>query len=127
MDTMDVVFFFIAWIGMWVWVVRQRGAWNLLLANVLGAASGMIVGLVVSQLCVGLFGSSRPPVPGLVGSILEMLATAAALSGVWMLVARRSQVEHPVARQLLAGLCGVVAGITAIMFFAQINPPNLGM
>ena len=92
---MDVAFFFIAWIGMWVWVVRQRGAWNLLLANVLGAASGMIVGLVVSQLCVGLFGSSRPPVPGVMGSLLEMLATAAALSGVWMLVARRSKSNIP--------------------------------
>jgi hypothetical protein len=57
------------------------------------------------------------------GSLLEMLATAAALTGVWMLVARRSQVEHPVARQLLAGLCGVVAGITAIMFlFRSIRP-----
>ena len=54
---MDVLFFFIAWAGMWVWVVRNRGAWNLLLANVLGAASGMVVAVAVSELWIGLFGS----------------------------------------------------------------------
>ena len=44
---MDVLLFFIAWAGRWVWVVRTRSGWNLLLANLLGAASGLMVGLVV--------------------------------------------------------------------------------
>ena len=124
---MDVLFFFIAWAGMWVWVVRNRSSWNLLLANLLGAASGLMVGVVVEQLYVGLFGAPRPTVPSLMRTVVEVLSFAAAVIGVWMLVAHRSQMEHPVLRQLLAGLCGIVAGITAIMFFAQINPPNLGM
>ncbi|EZP31278.1 hypothetical protein [Pseudomonas sp. RIT288] len=124
---MDVLFFFIAWAGMWVWVVRNRSGWNLLLANLLGAASGLMVGLVVWQLYIGLFGSSSPPVLGFMRTVLEVLSLAAAVIGVWMLVAHRSQVEHPVLRQMLAGLCGTVAGITTIVFFVQIDPPTLGM
>ena len=115
---MDVLVFFVVWPAMWVWVVKVRGTWNLLLANVLGAISGMIVGLTSAQLCAGLFGSARPPVPGVIGTLLEMMATAGALIGVWMWVARRSQVEPPIARQLLAALCGTAAGITTLAFFA---------
>ncbi|AWA41306.1 MULTISPECIES: hypothetical protein [Pseudomonas] len=115
---MEIAVMFFAWAAMWVWVVRQRGAWNLILANVLGAASGMMVGVVVSEFYIRLFGADRPPIPGLMGTVLQMLTTAAALVGVWMLVSHRSQVEHPVARQLLAGLCGTVAGLTTFMFFA---------
>jgi len=115
---MDAAFCLLAWVTMWVWVVKHRGTWNLFLANLLGAASGMLVGLVVSEFYIGLLGSSRPHVTGLTTTLLEMMTTAAALVGVWMLVARRSQVEPLIARQLLAGLCGTVAGITALAFFA---------
>ncbi|QJP97404.1 hypothetical protein [Pseudomonas fluorescens] len=115
---MDFAFCLLAWAAMWVWVVQRRGSWNLFLANLLGAASGLVVGLVVSEFYIGLFGSTRPHVSGLTGTLLEMMTTAAALIGVWMLVARRSQVEPVIARQLLAGLCGTVAGITALAFFA---------
>ena len=38
---MDWAVFFLAWAAMWVWVVRHRGAWNLIVANALGAASGI--------------------------------------------------------------------------------------
>ncbi|WP_236181222.1 MULTISPECIES: hypothetical protein [Pseudomonas] len=124
---MDGVFALMAWAGMWVWVVRHRGAWNLLLANVLGAASGMVVGVVISELCIGLFGSSRPPIYGVMGTLLEIMTMVAALVGVWMLVARRSQAEHPFMRQLQAAVCGMVACITSIIFFAIIDPPKIGM
>ncbi|WP_192562322.1 hypothetical protein [Pseudomonas gozinkensis] len=124
---MDGVVALMAWAGMWVWVVRHRGAWNLLLANVLGAASGMVVGVAVSELCIGLFGSTRPPIYGVMGILLEIMATVATLVGVWMLVARRSQAEHPVMRQLQAAACGMVACLVAIIFFAIINSPKVGM
>lgn len=123
-NTMDWAVFFLAWAAMWVWVVRHRGAWNLIVANALGAASGMMVGLVFSELYIGLLGSSRPPRPEGMWTVFEFLTIAAALAGAWMWVARRSGIEHPIARQLLAGLCGVVAGVTALMFFAQIVHPG---
>lgn len=115
---MYALFYFFAWAAMWVWVVKTRGNWNLLLANLAGAASGFLVALAISIVCSGLFPSAVPPSSAnLLRDLLEVMTTTGALAGVWMWMLRRPQPEQPLARHLLAGLCGLTAGVTTLMFF----------
>jgi len=115
---MYALFYFFAWAAVWVWVVKTRGTWNLLLANLAGAASGFLVALAISIACSGLFPSAvPPPSANMLRDLLEVLTTAGVLAGVWMWMLRRPQPEQPLARHLLAGLCGMTAGITTLMFF----------
>jgi hypothetical protein len=117
-NRMYALFYFFAWAAMWVWVVKTRGDWNLLLANLAGAASGFLVALAISIVCSGLFPSAVPPSSAnMLRDLLEVMTTAGALAGVWMWMLRRPQPEQPLARHLLAGLCGMTAGITTLMFF----------
>ncbi|WP_460096855.1 hypothetical protein [Pseudomonas sp. H3_C08] len=47
-----------------------------------------------------------------------MITTFGVLAGVWMWLVRRPRPEHPLARQLFAGICGLAAGVTTLAFFA---------
>jgi hypothetical protein len=118
-NTMMALLYFFVWAAVWAWVVQSRGAWNLILANLAGAACGLMVAMTFSVVCSGLFPSVVPPAPAsLASSVLQVITTIGALAGVWMWLVRRPQPEHPLARQLFAGLCGLAAGVTTLMFFA---------
>ncbi|CAI8716934.1 Transmembrane protein 144 [Pseudomonas sp. IT-232MI5] len=115
---MAVLYFFV-WGAVWAWVVQTRGAWNLILANLAGAASGFIVAMIFSVICAGLFPAHVPPATeNLASSVLQMITTFGVLAGVWMWLVRRPRPEHPLARQLFAGICGLAAGVTTLAFFA---------
>ncbi|WP_460096852.1 hypothetical protein [Pseudomonas sp. H3_C08] len=56
-NTLMAVLYFFVWAAVWAWVVQTRGAWNLILANLAGAASGFIVAMI-------FFGDLFEPFPG---------------------------------------------------------------
>jgi hypothetical protein len=99
---MDAVLCLVVMAAMWFWVVRQRGHWNLLLANLAGAGSAVVAGIVFTLLYDGLFGTTMAA-PGLHNSLVVFMTSAGVLAGVWLWIAKRRQPAHPVARQLLAG------------------------
>ncbi|MFG6205530.1 hypothetical protein [Pseudomonas retamae] len=103
--------------AMWFWVVRQRGNWNLLLANLAGAGSAVVAGIVFTLIYDGLFGTTMAT-PGLHGSLVSFMTSAGVLAGVWLWMAKRRQPAHPVARQLLAGGCGFAVGMVTLVFLA---------
>src|ERR1700754_2916365 len=51
--------FIAAWGFMWRWVVKNRGSWNLFYGNIVGAAGGVVVGLVVLSILLSLFPSAH--------------------------------------------------------------------
>jgi hypothetical protein len=113
---MLALFYLFVWTAVWMWVVTNRGTWNLILANLAGAASGFIVALTVSAIGSSLFPSAIYPAPENEASKLwQVITTAGALAGVWMWMVRRSRPEHPVLRQLFAGFCAMAAGATTMM------------
>ncbi|MBC3209096.1 hypothetical protein HU755_20015 [Pseudomonas sp. SWRI111] len=114
---MDAVLCLAAMAAMWFWVVRQRGQWNLPLANVAGAGSAVVMGIVFTLIYDGLFGTTMAA-PGLHNSLVVFMTSAGVLAGVWLWIAKRRQPEHPVARQLLAGTSGFAAGMVTLMFLA---------
>jgi hypothetical protein len=114
---MDAVLCLVVMAAMWFWVVRQRGHWNLLLANLAGAGSAVVAGIVFTLLYDGLFGTTMAA-PGLHNSLVVFMTSAGVLAGVWLWIAKRRQPAHPVARQLLAGACGVAAGMVTLIFLA---------
>ncbi|MFJ4494964.1 hypothetical protein [Pseudomonas atacamensis] len=114
---MDAVLCLVVMAAMWFWVVRQRGQWNLLLANLAGAGSAVVAGIVFTLLYDGLFGTTMAA-PGLHNSLVVFMTSAGVLAGVWLWIAKRRQPTHPVARQLLAGACGFAAGMITLIFLA---------
>ncbi|WP_256573827.1 hypothetical protein [Pseudomonas sp. ok266] len=118
-NTLMAVLYFFVWAAVWAWVVQTRGAWNLILANLAGAASGFIVAMIFSVICSSLFPAHVSPSPeNLASSVLQMITTFGVLAGVWMWLVRRPRPEHPLARQLFAGICGLAGGVTTLAFFA---------
>lgn len=115
---MDALLCLLVMAGTWMWVVKQRGEWNLLLANLAGAGSSVVTGIVFTLIYSGVIGTTMAT-PNLNHSLVVFMNSAAVLAGVWMWVAHRRQPEHPVARQLLGALCGFAAGMTALMFLAM--------
>ncbi|MDI2145978.1 MULTISPECIES: hypothetical protein [unclassified Pseudomonas] len=61
MDFLRFLAFVAAWGFMWRWVVKNRGSWNLIIGNLIGAAGGFIVGLVVFSISLSLFPSAHEP------------------------------------------------------------------
>jgi len=48
------------WGFMWRWVVKNRGSWNIFYGNIVGAAGGFIVAMVVLSITLSLFPSAAP-------------------------------------------------------------------
>lgn len=59
MEFLSFLAFIAAWGFMWRWVVKNRGSWNLFYGNVVGAAGGFIVGMVVLSIFLSLFPSAH--------------------------------------------------------------------
>ncbi|MCF5704516.1 MULTISPECIES: hypothetical protein [Pseudomonas] len=120
---MDALLCLLVMGGTWLWVVKQRGEWNLLLANLAGAGSSVVTGIVFTLIYGGLIGTSMATT-NLDRSLVVFMASAGVLAGVWMWVANRRQPEHPIARQLLGAVCGFTAGMITLMFLAVNYFPN---
>lgn len=114
---MDAVLCLLVMAGTWFWVVKQRGEWNLWVANLAGAGSSVVTGIVFTLIYGGLIGTSMAT-QNLDRSLVVFITSAGVLAGVWMWVANRRQPEHPVARQLLGAVCGFAAGMTTLTFLA---------
>ncbi|WP_225926901.1 hypothetical protein [Pseudomonas triticicola] len=87
------------------------------MANLAGAGSAVVAGIVFTLLYDGLFGTTMAA-PGLHNSLVVFMTSAGVLAGVWLWIAKRRQPAHPVARQLLAGACGFAAGMITLIFLA---------
>jgi hypothetical protein len=61
MEFLSFLAFVAAWGLMWRWVVKNRGSWNLFYGNIVGAAGGFIVGMVVLSIFLSLFPSAHKP------------------------------------------------------------------
>ncbi|CEL31323.1 hypothetical protein AB4P97_18100 [Pseudomonas sp. A1230] len=59
MEFLRFLAFFAAWGFMWRWVVKNRGSWNIFYGNIVGAAGGFIVAMVVLSITLSLFPSSH--------------------------------------------------------------------
>ena len=59
MEFLSFLAFIAAWGLMWRWVVKNRGSWNLFYGNIVGAADGFIVGMVVLSIFLSLFPSAH--------------------------------------------------------------------
>ncbi|WP_166218844.1 hypothetical protein [Pseudomonas atagonensis] len=57
MEFLRFLAFVAAWGFMWRWVVKNRGSWNLFYSNMVGAAGGFIVALVVLSITFSVFPS----------------------------------------------------------------------
>lgn len=58
MEFLRFLAFVAVWGFMWRWVVKNRGSWNIFYGNIVGAAGGFIVGLVVLSITLSLFPST---------------------------------------------------------------------
>lgn len=61
MDFLRLLVFIAVWAGMWRWVVKNRGSWNIFYGNLVGAAGGFIVGMVVFSITLSLFPMAHKP------------------------------------------------------------------
>jgi hypothetical protein len=59
MEFLHFLAFVAVWGFMWRWVVKNRGSWNIFYGNIVGAAGGFIVALVVLSITLSLFPSSH--------------------------------------------------------------------
>ena len=59
MEFLRFLAFVAAWGFMWRWVVKNRGSWNIFYGNIVGAAGGFIVAMVVLSITLSLFPSSH--------------------------------------------------------------------
>ncbi|WLG91433.1 hypothetical protein [Pseudomonas cucumis] len=121
MQLIGVLVFFAATVGMWIGVVRNRGAMNLWLANLTGAVGSFIVGIAVLILFNRWFVPGGNSVRGVVFIFYTMMAVLGAFVGTWLLViARLQQSEYPVVRHLIAGACSVLAALTTAVLWVMI-------
>ena len=58
MEFLRFLAFVAVWGFMWRWVVKNRGSWNIFYGNIVGAAGGFIVAMVVLSITLSLFPSS---------------------------------------------------------------------
>lgn len=121
MQLIGVLVFFAATVGMWIGVVRNRGAMNLWLANLTGAVGSFIVGIAVLILFNRWFVPGGNSVRGVVFIFYTMMAVLGAFVGTWLLViARFNQSESPFVRHLIAGACSVLAALTTAVLWVMI-------
>ena len=59
MEFLRFLAFVAAWGFMWRWVVKNRGSWNIFYGNIVGAAGGFIVAMVVFSITLSLFPSAH--------------------------------------------------------------------
>lgn len=59
MEFLRFLAFVAAWGFMWRWVVKNRGSWHLFYGNLVGAAGGFIVAMVVLSITLSLFPSAH--------------------------------------------------------------------
>ena len=59
MEFLRFLAFVAVWGFMWRWVVKNRGSWNIVYGNIVGAAGGFIVAMVVLSITLSLFPSSH--------------------------------------------------------------------
>ncbi len=55
MEFLRFLAFVAVWGFMWRWVVKNRGSWNIFYGNIVGAAGGFIVGLVMLSITFRCF------------------------------------------------------------------------
>lgn len=55
MEFLRFLAFVAAWGFMWRWVVKNRGSWNIFYGNIVGAAGGFIVAMVVLSITFSVF------------------------------------------------------------------------
>ncbi|CAI8987345.1 Tim44 domain-containing protein [Pseudomonas sp. IT-347P] len=55
MEFLRFLAFVAVWGFMWRWVVKNRGSWNIFYGNIVGAAGGFIVAMVVLSITLSLF------------------------------------------------------------------------
>ncbi|MGY2443707.1 hypothetical protein [Pseudomonas sp. SDO52101_S400] len=121
---MDALLCLLVMAGTWLWVVKQRGEWNLLLGNLAGAGSSVVTGIVFTLIYDRVIGTTMAT-PNLDRSLVVFITSASVLAGVWLWIANRRQPEHPVARQLLGAVCGFAAGMATLLFIAVNYFPNM--
>ncbi|RON13058.1 hypothetical protein [Pseudomonas frederiksbergensis] len=123
MQLIGVLVFFAATVGMWIWVVRNRGTGNLWLANLAGAVGSFIVGLAVLILFNRWFVPGGNSARGVVFMFYTLMAVLGAFVGTWLLViAWLKQSEYPVVRHVIAGACSVLAALTTVVLWVMILP-----
>lgn len=103
--------------GVWIWVVRCRGTWNLLIANLAGAIGGFIVALMIVSVVIEILGFGRP---GSAQKLIMSMSAAGAGIGTWLWVYRIRRAQHPVFRLLIGGVCGLFASVIAFLLCAAI-------
>jgi len=106
------------WTVVWVWIATERGNWNLIQANLAGAAGGFVVAMTVSIIGSSLFPSDAASSTHFKGSVMAVTTTAGVLAGVWMWLASRPRPAHPLVRHMVAGLCALAAGVTTLTIIA---------
>jgi hypothetical protein len=115
--------FFAATVGMWIWVVRNRGNVNLWLANLAGAVGSLIVGVAVLILFNRWLVPGGNTAQGVLFMLYTLMAILGAFVGTWLLViARLKQSGYPVVRHVIAGACSVLAALTTVMLWVLILP-----
>ncbi|MGX1183952.1 hypothetical protein AB7M29_001631 [Pseudomonas sp. F-14 TE3623] len=123
MQLIGMLVFFAATVGMWVWVVRNRGTMNLWLANLAGAVGSFIVGIAVLILFNRWFVPGGNSARGVVFMFYTLMAILGAFVGTWLLVsARFNRSESPIVRHLIAGACSVLAALTTVVLWVMILP-----
>jgi hypothetical protein len=121
-----VLVFLAATVGMWIWVVRSRGAVNLWLANLAGAVGSFIVGIAVLILFNRWLAPGEASSARIVLYVLyTLMAVMGAFVGTWLLVnARLKQSEHPAFRHLIAGACSLFAAAITLVVWSVILLPS---
>ncbi|MDI1331753.1 hypothetical protein [Pseudomonas sp.] len=111
-----LLLFFGSAAGVWLWVVKKRGAWSLLFANLAGAFSGFIIG----SLLLILYGKVFDPAsvhPNAGRSLVAFLTAMGVGIGAWMLITRGT---HTPLKKFLLNLFGGLAGLLGALCIAFI-------
>jgi hypothetical protein len=119
MVLMAILVFFAASAGSWFWIVRNRGSFNLLFANLTGALASLIIGIVLLM----FLAPDETKAQGPAYFLYSFMAIIGAFVGTWRFVSGRFKPqEYPVARHVIAGLCSLVAASIALVVWALIFP-----
>lgn len=103
--------------AVWVWIVRCRGARNLLIANLAGAIGGFIVALMIVSVAIEILGYGRPDSAE---KLMVSMITVCAGIGTWHFVYRIHRARHPVSLLLIGGVYGFFASVVALLLSAVI-------
>lgn len=119
MVLIGMLVFFAASAGSWFWIVRNRGGFNLWLANLAGALASFMIGILV----LIFIGSDQTTTRAPAYFLYSFMLIIGAFVGTWLLVvARFKPGERPVGRHLIGGSCGLVAALIALVAWATIFP-----